>query len=216
MKSCIIIGAGEFTPMDIPVEKGDFVIAADGGYLYCRKLQIEPDYIVGDMDSLPEEAVKEIKDFRERYPERVELLPRMKDDTDTMSAIRIGLARGFRRFRLYAMMGGRLEHTIANIQCLLFLKNRGADGCLLEKGRTVMIAKQETIRFPKEKEGFFSMFALQQRAVGVTIRGMKYPLENAVITDEFPIGISNEFIGEAAEVTVSQGTLLLILSDFSG
>ena len=75
-----------------------------------------------------------------------------------------------------------------------------------------MVVQNETIHFQKEKEGFFSMFALQQRAEGVTIRGMKYPLEDAVVTDDFPIGISNEFIGEASEITVKKGTLLLILS----
>ena len=132
-----------------------------------------------------------------------------------MSAIRIGLEKGYKKFVLYGAMGGRLEHTIANIQCLIYLKNHGASGSMVEKGRTVMIAQNETIHFQKEKEGFFSMFALQQRAEGVTIRGMKYPLNDAVLTDEFPIGISNEFIGEAAEITVAKGKVLLILSDFT-
>ncbi len=212
MSTCIIIGAGDFSEMEIPVGKDDYVIAADGGYQYCRQIQIEPDFVLGDMDSITADMREEIGAFQKKYPERVKILPCMKDDTDMMSAIRIGLEKGYKEFLLYGAMGGRLEHTIANIQCLIYLKNQGANGCMIEKERTIMVAQNETIYFQKEKEGFFSMFALQQRAEGVTIRGMKYPLEDAVITDDFPIGISNEFIGEISEITVKKGTLLLILS----
>ncbi len=214
MGSCIIVGAGEFETQELLLEAGDFVIAADGGYAHCKALGIEPDYIIGDMDSLTCEVREQIENLAKQEPDKVKILPRMKDDTDTMSAIKEGLKRGYRKFRFYAAMGGRLEHTIANIQCLVYLKNRGAEGVLIEKNRAVLLLRNESICFPKEKEGFFSMFALQQRAEGVTIRGMKYPLDNAVITDEFPIGISNEFVGMEATVSVKQGTLLLITSDF--
>lgn len=212
MSTCIIIGAGDFENIQIPVEKDDYVIAADGGYQYCKQMQIEPDLILGDMDSVAKEVREEIFAFGKKHPDKVKILPSMKDDTDMLSAVRTGLEKGYWNFVLYGAMGGRLEHTIANIQCLIYLKNHGAHGYMVEKERTVMVAKEETIHFKSEKEGFFSMFALQQRAEGVTIRGMKYPLEDAVITDEFPIGISNEFIGEASEITVKKGTLLLILS----
>ncbi|MBO5209103.1 MAG: thiamine diphosphokinase [Lachnospiraceae bacterium] len=212
MSTCIIIGAGNFSEIEIPVGKDDYVIAADGGYQYCKRMQIVPDFVLGDMDSIAGEMRQEIDAFQAEHPDKVKILPCMKDDTDMMSAIRMGLSKGYKKFVLYGAMGGRLEHTIANIQCLIYLKNQGAHGCMIEKECTVMVVQNETIHFQKEKEGFFSMFALQQRAEGVTIRGMKYPLEDAVVTDDFPIGISNEFIGEASEITVKKGTLLLILS----
>ena len=109
-------------------------------------------------------------------------------------------------------MGGRLEHTIANIQCLSFLKNQGARGYLMEADSMLTVIRDETVGFRPSMEGFLSLFALGERAEGITITGMKYLLDRAVLTNDFPIGISNEFIGQGAQVTVERGMLLVIVS----
>ena len=212
--TCIIVGAGELTVGEIPVKEGDFVIAADGGFAYCRRLGVEPDLILGDFDSLDEGNKRAVEAIRQERPERVQVLPVMKDDTDMLAAMKEGLKRGFRSFDIYAAaQGRRLSHTISNIQCLYYLKENGASGRLIEAGETVFLLRDETVEFVKEQEGFLSLFSLGDRAEGVTIRNMKYLLDRATVTNAFPVGVSNEFIGEAGSVTVESGTLLVIVGE---
>lgn len=212
MKRCVIVGAGELRGSSIPVEKEDFVIAADGGYAYCKKLGIVPDLILGDFDSVKEEDAEQIARIQKLCPDSVVVLPAEKDDTDMLAAIRMGLSEGCRDFRIYAAQGGRLEHTIANLQCLIYLKECGASGCLADEASTVFILQNETVWFKESASGYLSLFSMGEKAEGVTIRNMKYELDRAEVTNSYPIGISNEFIGKRASVTVEKGTLAAILS----
>lgn len=208
---CIVICAGDFTPLEIGRKEEDFVIAVDGGYLYSKILEIEPDLIIGDFDSVTEAEREELNGIKETDRNRVVELSPCKDDTDTLAALRIGLEKGYQNFHIYGAMGGRVEHTVANIQCLHFLKNNGAKGYVMDEACMLTVIQNETVTFHKEMEGFLSLFSLDEKAKGVTIRNMKYPLERAEVTNDFPIGISNEFIGEAGEVTVEEGTLLAVI-----
>lgn len=212
MKRCIIIGAGDLTVSEIPVNEDDYVIAADGGYLYCKVLGIEPDLILGDFDSVGEKEAEELAQIQKAEPERIVLLPAEKDETDMLAAIHAGLSEGCRKFHIYAGQGGRLEHTIANIQCLKYLKECGAAGYMLDGTGMILVAKDETVSFQPQTEGYLSLFSMGDRAEGVTIRNMKYELNDATVTNSFPIGISNEFIGEQASITVKNGTLMIILT----
>ncbi len=210
-KKCIIIGAGDFQVSSISVEEGDWVIAADGGFSYCRRMKLEPDLVLGDFDSLTGEGRRELEALRLSCPEKVQILPVEKDDTDMLAAIREGLARGYRLFHIYGGQGGRLDHTIANIQCLNFLKEQGAEGMLLEEDGMIRLLRDETVELSSRCEGRLSLFSYGERAEGVNIRNMKYELKDAVLTNSFPIGVSNEFIGRPASVSVRKGTLLLLI-----
>ena len=149
--------------------------------------------------------------IRARYPEKVKVLPVEKDDTDMLAAIKEGLNKGFEEFVIYGGQGGRLAHTMANIQCLNYLKEKGAKGYLMDGNGMILVAKNETVRFKKNLEGFLSLFSLGEKAEGVTITNMKYLLDKAVVTNDFPIGVSNEFIGKESSVTVENGTLLIMI-----
>lgn len=105
-----------------------------------------------------------------------------------------------------------MDHTLANIQCLVYLKNRDAVGYLVDGSGMMLVIQNETIRFQEGLEGYLSLFSLVEESRGITLEGLKYPLNNAVIRNEFPIGISNEFTGEAAAVTVEDGTVLCMVS----
>lgn len=210
MKSCILVGAGELNMEEIPVEKEDFLIAVDGGMDYCIKLRIHPDLIVGDFDSLGQEGWEKIRFLAQRKKEIVLQLPCEKDDTDMLFALKEGIKRGYRNFILYGALGGRLDHTIANIQSLLFLKEQGANGKIVDRTMEIEMIHNGTRVYEKECEGMLSVFSMEERSEGVNIIGMKYPLTEAVVTSSFPIGISNEFMNQNASVTVKNGTLLLI------
>ncbi|MBR1931830.1 MAG: thiamine diphosphokinase [Lachnospiraceae bacterium] len=208
---CIIIGAGDLTVGQLEVEEGDLCIAVDGGLSYCPVLGVEPDIILGDFDSVNDREREAIGVLAEQIPERVVALPVEKDDTDMLAAIKYGLEHGFKDFRIYAGMGGRFDHSLANVQCLLYLKNHDATGYLVDGGSMILVLKDESVEFQEDMEGLLSLFALGKEAKGVTIRGMKYPLNNAAITNDFPIGISNEFIGEKAYIAVEDGEVVCIV-----
>ncbi len=224
-KRCILVCAGDMEVAEIAVRDGDMVIAVDGGYLYCQVLGIEPDVLIGDFDSLGEPCdvltgeMEYVEDLPEHVPGRekntgkrkiIRLNP-VKDDTDTLAALRYGLEQGYEEFHLYCALGGRLEHTIANLQCLLFLKHAGAMGYIWDGSTMTTLIHNESLTFRQEMEGLLSVFAVGEKAVGVTEEGLKYLLEDATLSNDFPVGISNEFIGEKAVLSVKDGTLLVIV-----
>lgn len=118
---CIIVAAGDLSVAEINVSQGDLLIAVDGGLEHCERLALKPDLVLGDFDSVRDGQLAKIVRWEAESPGRVIRLKPEKDDTDTLAAIRLALKRGYRDFFLYGAMGGRRpEHTIANIQCLLF------------------------------------------------------------------------------------------------
>lgn len=209
---CIIVGAGDLTVGQLSLREDDFLIAVDGGLSYCGILEAEPDLILGDFDSLTEGEAEALRTLEKEIPERIIRLRPEKDDTDMLYALKWALDQGYREFRLYGATGGRLEHTFANIQCLLYLKNHGAVGYLMDGNGMILVLKNEAVRFQADLEGYLSLFSLGACAKGVNIRGMKYPLVDYSMTNDFPIGISNEFIGEEAEVSVEEGELVCMIS----
>ena len=196
----------------VSVGEEDLVIAVDGGINYCGVLEIEPDIILGDFDSVNEAQREAILAMKEHVPERVVVLKPEKDDTDMLAALRLGLEKGYDYFLLYGATGGRLEHTLANIQCLLYLKEQGAVGYLMDGSGMIFVMKDEEVKLRANLEGYFSLFCLGKEAKGVTIRGMKYELEDYTMTNAFPIGVSNEFIGQEATVSVRDGELVGIVN----
>lgn len=200
-KSCVIFCAGGFDGLLAPIPAEAFVIAADGGLKHAEALGLAPDVILGDFDSLG------------YFPEGDNVLrhPVQKDDTDSMLAIRLGLERGCTRFFLYgALDGERLDHTVANFQALEFLAQRGGTGYLVGRDYLAAVVRNGGLRFPKEAGGIISVFCLGPDAEGVTLKNLLYPLENAVLTAGFPLGVSNHFTGTAAEISVEKGSLLLL------
>lgn len=136
---------------------------------------------------------------------------------DLMAAIKEGLAAGYRRFELYGTLGGRLDHTLANIQCLLYLRNRGGKGVIVGDEAVLMLIRNESITLTAERVGNgkrISVFAFGGDAHGVSEKGLKYLLDNVTVKLEYPIGVSNEFIGEDAEIEVKDGMLLIYVEGF--
>ena len=208
---CIVIGAGDLTLGEITVGEEDYCIAVDGGLGYCGILGVEPDKIIGDFDSVSEGEKKALEHLKVQMPELVLELNPEKDDTDMLVALKYGLELGYRDFRIYAGTGGRFDHTLANIQCLLYLKNHNATGYLVDGTGMILVLQNEAVHFQKSLEGYLSLFSLGREAKGVNIQGMKYPLKDYTMTNDFPIGISNEFIGEEAVISVSEGELVCMI-----
>lgn len=109
-------------------------------------------------------------------------------------------------------MGGRFDHSIASIQTLAYAQSHGADAVLADGDTTVFFvadAARTVARIPGRK---LSVFSYTETCTGVTLRGVEYPLTDAVLTQNFPIGVSNEFTADFAEISVQSGVLLIVLS----
>jgi thiamine pyrophosphokinase len=197
MGKCLIFCAAEFEGLVLPVEDGDYLLAADGGLRHLEKLNLTPHGILGDFDSLG------------YVPAGAQVFPVEKDDTDAMLAARKGLQLGYKEFLFYgALDGPRLDHTVANFQTLQFLADRGARGYLIGNDWIVTVIRNETLLFPAEAEGTVSLFCLGADAEGITLENLYYPLENGTLTSGFPLGVSNHFTGKAARITVGKGNVL--------
>ena len=162
--------------------------------------------VVGDFDSLEKEP---------SHPNIVRC-PVEKDDTDMMLAVKQGLERGYTSFLINGGLGGRLDQTIANIQILAYIAERNARGILTGNDVNVTAIKNSAMQISRgeKQNGTVSIFSAGDIAEGVTLKGLKYPLENAVITSDYPIGVSNEFIGETAVVSVTSGILIIMWNGF--
>lgn len=201
MKTCYIFAACEGEPKTFSPKRDDLIIAADAGFLKLEKYKIRPHIVLGDFDSL-----KEIPDCDEiiKHPAR-------KDDTDTLLAVKVGFERGFSRFVIYGGTGGRLDHTIANLQTLNFIAEKGGQGFLCGSDFTATALKDSSVQFTDKAKGNISVFSVTNECE-VTIKGLLYPLKNKKLTPNFPLGVSNEFIGEKAEIKITKGTALIIWS----
>lgn len=196
---CVIFCAGGFGGLTEPLEEDDLIIAADGGVGYTERLGLRPDIVLGDFDSLG------------YIPGGAEVHPVEKDDTDAMLAAKRGLEMGCREFLFYASLDGpRLDHTLANLQTLRFLADRGATGRLLGLRQQAALLRGGSLTLPAREKGDISIFAFGGEARGVTVRGLKYELEKGTLTPSFPLGVSNSFIGKSAEITVEDGDILII------
>ena len=199
-KICYIVGAGEDYGMDFVPRAEDCLIAADGGYRKVVEAGLHPDIVIGDFDSLgtrPE-------------AEQVITLPTVKDVTDTWAAIDWARKQGYTRFHLYGCTGGRVEHTLANIQTAAELAEKGMECLIFDKDQIITAICKKTATFSKDMKGYLSVFAYTDVCTGVGLKGLKYELEHATLTNRFPLGVSNEFVGKEASVTISTGIALLV------
>ena len=206
----IIVGAGDFGDYVIERHDGDLVIAADGGYTHLQRAGVPCDLLMGDLDSLPPDTVigTETRRFNP-----------IKDDTDTMLAVRHGLSLGYRKFFLFGIFGGRFDHTVGALQTVAFLAEQGAEVCAFEQSADgkhssyITALKNGTMHFPKTAEGYVSLIAWGGDAVGVTLENLKYPLSGQTLHPQIALGISNEFLeSRSACVTVECGMLLVVKS----
>ena len=203
MNTCYIVGAGEFTARDLTPEKGDFVIAADGGLRALESIGIKPDLLIGDLDSLGAHPLP--KDVP------LEKHPVEKDDTDTGIALAQGYAMGYRTFALYGCAGGRVDHLMANFQSMARYSKLGADVRLVAPEYDAYALNNQTFTLPERESGTtVSIFCHGDKAEGVTLRGLYYPLEDYTLTCDHPLGVSNQHTESIAEVTVQSGTLLIV------
>ncbi|MBQ9415018.1 MAG: thiamine diphosphokinase [Clostridia bacterium] len=205
MSRCVIAGAAPYTDaayLSAYLREDDYLIAADGGQHLLQAMGRTPDLLVADFDS--SEPPCSSTDCM--------TLPTRKDDTDVLAAMREALKRGYREFLLLGCLGGRLDHTMANLFLLRFLADHGAQGLLVDEHHEISLLMPGDYALPCRPHTYFSLFPFGGDAVGVTLQHAAYPLENAVLTSSFPLGVSNEFLADDVQLSFLKGFLLLIVN----
>ncbi|NLL63299.1 MAG: thiamine diphosphokinase [Ruminococcaceae bacterium] len=205
MKRCVIVGGVKINNYEFIRRKlraDDFVVFCDSGLRHMEGLGVMPSLIVGDFDSYenPQLDVETI------------VLPREKDDTDTFFAAKEAVKRGYDDFLLIGVTGERIDHTMGNISILMYLESFGKRGIIIDDYSEIsLLSKASGVVSIGDEYSFFSLIAVEGSAKGVTIKGAKYPLDNAEILPEYQYGVSNEVVsGEEAVVSVEEGKLLLV------
>lgn len=201
MKKCCIIAGGDMNDYSVFRSQGVYTICADAGIVHARNLGITPDVLIGDFDT-----------YTGGLPSACEVIryPVKKDDTDSMLAIKLGLERGFTDFDIYGALGGRIDHTYANIQSLMYILSRGGSGRIIGDREEITLLLPGKYRFPVKDGYYFSLFSYSHECKGLSIRGAEYDVENVVLTNTFPLGISNEIKSDFCEISFESGIILAV------
>lgn len=203
MRCVIISGSPDTNVEEIKslCTSDDFIVCADSGYSFAKKAGLTPNLIIGDFDSLKEEL-----------PQNTEVvkLNTHKDDTDTEHCVMECIRRGYKDFLLLGSIGGRTDHTFANIATLAFLSEYNYNGIARNNCEEIRILKEGSYEMNNKKGLIFSVFPYGCESVNVTYKGAEYMLNNKTLTYNVSRGISNVFVDDEAEITINRGRAILL------
>ncbi len=201
-EKCIIIGASKESQLHFD-STNSYVIAVDAGYIFLKQNHIKPDLIVGDFDSLQHEP-SDIQNIIKLNP--------IKDVTDTHVAIEEAIKQGYKKIDIYGCLNGRIEHSVAILQDVYgFLKKHNdLVFTLYSFSQRIVFIYNNEMTFNEDESGFISVFAYDY-AKHVTIKCLKYEVNDVTFTNDFPLGVSNEFINKKATIKVEDGCLMVII-----
>ncbi len=183
----------------LPEKSEGLIICADRGLDHALAAGLVPDIVVGDFDSAdsqPPEGVRVIRTVPE------------KDDTDTILACEVAIDEGCDEIRLYCALGGRTDHTIANIQTMEMMRRRGVNVTIVGEGERIYLAHEREVAIPKFR-GYVSVFSYGEDCT-VSEYGMKYGLVRYRLDNSYPLGVSNEVAEDVGRIIVHAGTALII------
>ena len=201
---CVIVGGGDCSESILKNNidsSSDYIICADSGYDYVLNAEIATDLIIGDFDS-----IKAVIKNEEKIT-----LPVEKDITDTVAAYYEGVKCGFKTFVLFGGTGGRFEHTFANISLMAKATKDGFTFTIVDDKHIYRCIHNSSIKLDKKDNQQVSVFAYGGIAKGVTEKGFYYSLENYDLNCfEGCLGTSNHIVDDYGEITVVDGTLIII------
>ena len=190
---------------ELPNEN-DLVIAADAGYKTAISFGVTPTVAIGDFDTLGE------YDFP--CDTEVIRLPAEKDVSDTQAAVDVALRRGVDEIIIIGGLDGRLDHTMANLGLVAVLTRKGISTVITDGRNRVRYLENSGVLVPRGFFKYLSLVSLSKRSRGVTLRGVKYPLERATLSSDAPsLSISNEIVECNAFVSVKRGRMYIIESN---
>lgn len=209
--SCIFVIAGgsignmDFLRSQIVKFGPDELVCADGGASHVVALDLTPQVIIGDMDSLPPEILQRC----EERGSRIIRHPREKKETDTQLALEYAFRFHPDEIRIYGGLGGRIDHALANISLLLPAARKGVPAKLVDAWCEVFVITQTTTM-----EGIagqtVSLFPFSDQVQGIELTGFEYPLSGGTMEIGAPYGISNRLQADKGVIAIGSGCLLVV------
>ncbi len=208
-KRCVLVMGGAIRYRQAFAEAwegAELVLAADSGARHFEGLRRLPDAIMGDLDSL---GVQEARRWQEKGCRLTRVNPE-KNDTDGSLILKEALKRGYGQIQVWGALGGRPDHSYANI-ALLRLGELGASRVELMDGDYRVFLPRKKEKITGKPGDYVSLFALTDLVTGFTNKGLKYQPAGGRYTSSFPLGVSNELLGHEAEIDWESGQLLCMV-----
>ncbi len=205
----IIIAAGETGGQDWQrwVRSGDWIIGADGGAAQAIAWGLLPDLVIGDLDSLPEAARSSLEAAGCQFVEH----PRAKDETDLELALQYAVRAGAQDIVVLGALGGRLDHTMANVLLLALPSLAGVSVRIAAGDQQMLLARGgETVHLEGAAGDLVSLLPLGGDALSVSTRGLAWRLQRDTLRFGASRGVSNEMTSGEAEIQVDDGLLLIV------
>lgn len=186
------------------------VIAADGGCVLAEEMGLRPNLIVGDIDSSPSELVAR---FEQEGVEVRRFDHATKWETDTELALLAALEWNPGVIYVFGAIGGRLDHSLANVMLLTNPRFSGVELHILDGPHEVFLAKAGVWnKIPGKRESTVSLIPVGGAAEGVETRGLHWPLNRETLPQGQGRGVSNLVEDEgAASVRYETGQLLVVI-----
>jgi len=187
------------------IKNSDYIICADGAAKYLMNLDIYPHLLVGDLDSISDDALKWIEKSRIN----IEKFPVKKDMTDTELAIEFALQKSPNTITIVGAIGSRMDHSLGNIMLLYKIHKMGVKARIINEVNDITIT-DSTINIEGNVGQTISIIPIGGNVKGVTLEGLEYPLNNHNIDLGSSLGISNKLIKRNATISVKEGILLVV------
>ncbi len=203
-----IIANGEIRDLNFHKEilrDCDYIICADGASNHAYKMKIEPNTIIGDLDSIH----KEVKCYFENKGINFEKFPSKKDKTDTEICIDYAMELGAKEIILLGVIGSRIDHSLGNINLLYTLLQNGIKASIRNEHNEIYITDHE-IEIKGTKGDIVSILPCFSNVKGVTLKGLEYPLNDFYLEYGSSIGISNVMKEETCKISLKEGYLFVI------
>lgn len=209
----LIISGGdldlEFLKTFIKNKKIDYIIAVDSGLEKLDSINLLPNYIIGDFDSIKTNI---LKNYEDKDIEIIRLNPE-KDFSDTHMALKLAIELKSNEVYILGALGKRIDHAIANIHILKEALDNNIKCKIVDNKNEIQVLTKGVNNIEKSNYKYISLFPLTTQVKGITLEGFKYPLNNVTLNIGHSIGVSNEIINEDAKIYINDGILLVIKSN---
>ena len=211
MSTLIVTGGNvntEFLKKILEKNKLETIIAADKGLEALNKINVMPNYIIGDFDSVNKTTLNQ---YENKNIEITYLKPE-KDFTDTHMAIKLAIEKRAKHITIIGATGTRMDHTLANIHALNETLQNNVPTEIINENNIIMLINKKAKLIKNTNYKYVSIIPLTTKITGVTLKGFKYNIENATINLGESIGVSNEQIEQEALIEIKEGIAILIYS----
>ncbi len=213
MKALIVTGGKlekEFLLKTIKEREFEIIIAVDNGLKILNEININPQHIVGDFDTVKREILEK---YKENKSITIHEFNPIKDNTDTDIAIKLAIELKSDEITIIGGIGTRIDHVLGNIHVLKYALDSNIKCKIIDENNEIQLINKTTILKKKDiTKKYISLIPLTEKVENINLKGFKYELKNGTLTIGSSLGISNEISKEEAIIEFGNGILIMINS----